>query len=92
MRLFFKRILRVFFFFNVILQLWNINNDLKFGEQSKLLKEKLRASTVEERMVIISVITACIRICFFFHIFYNRLIDYFNARKLPMETMFMVDI
>ena len=63
MRLLLKRILGVIFdFINVVLQLLNVNNDLKFGEQSKLLKEKRRASTVEGRMVIISVIVVFIPI------------------------------
>ena len=48
MRLLLKRILGgIFYFINLVLQLLNVNNDLKFGEQSKLLKEKRRASTVE---------------------------------------------
>ena len=63
MRLLLKRILGVIFYFiNVVLQLLNVNNDLKFGEQSKVLKEKRRASTVEGRMVIISVIVVFIPI------------------------------
>ena len=42
-------------------------------------------------MVIISVIVVIIRICFL-HVLYNRLIDYYNARMLPMVTMCMAGI
>ena len=42
-------------------------------------------------MVVISVIVVLIRICFL-HILYNRLIDYYNARMLPMVTIRMAGI
>ena len=75
-------------FFNVLLLLQNLDNDLKFREQSKLLKQKWRASTVEERMVIISVTVVFIRICFFFCLLYNRLINYYHAKMVLMARAY----
>ena len=83
-RLFLKRILGVtFYFFNLNLQLQNVNNGLKFGEQFKLLKEKWRASTVEEK----NGNYQCL--CYLYS---DLLFYYYNTRMLPMVTMCMVDI